>query len=1304
MSKKPREDLVPIGEAARLLGVSIDTIRRRDKKNILHSVRPDGKTRFFSLAEIESLKYSRPLSISEAAAKLELSRSTLRRLEKNGLIRASRNSKGERIYDQETIKVLLKSDSDSIDKFIDDQPHDHFDWQRFRKVLARLGLFILALPAFIIIITTLLSLLFPNEIGSFLGYEKKPSSVNVLGAQTQNNPISQANEALGRVIEPVATISVAVVKKTSSFILASLEKKQIEDINEIFALDNGKNIRPLHPIKLPTSAYLSITDPGPITNLNADYVRGRTPGIKEGNLAVLGANNSILGLKLSGVNLGLASVTSSLIADNAVKLATQTTGDYVASLTAGAGLTGTASGEASTPSLAVGGGNGITVNADNITLDLSTSGTTTTTSSNSGLELTSEGGRILGGCSSNQILKWNSTASAWECNSDSTGSGLVLDDVYTNDQDKIMPVNQAAGLTFQSSVAGNIAVDLRSTGDFVIQSSGTTFAAFDHTGSGMTLTVGSNSTSALQVSQSGTASGGSFRFTNSGTTASGVVISNTAGTLTTALDISDSSGIVNAINVGPNTILGSTAAIDFTNFDVGTGGAITVAAGQGLDTNAAGTLILGNITATTLNIGNTAATTLSIGAGGALTRAINIGTGTGVDTISIGTGSTGADVIAIGQAAAGISLTSANWSITNNGLFSITPTVATGNNFALTNSSLTSGILLNVTGTSTGTSGTASVFSLSATSSPTSGSSSISTNYFNLADTASGTFSGTSTGLNIRFQNQASVTHTQNAVAISNAAVGSFTDTTTEVLLLLDQADTTSTGNTAVTDALRITNSGGSTLTNAITIGTASQAITTAINLASTGITTDISLQNAETIDNDVNGTVAIKDNGSTTLLSASTTAFSINLDDTTTRTERLCHGGGDAGTGVAAVSDCSGTPGDYAENYGTTDSSIEAGDVVVIDPSRQGAQIENNGQKGSKAWIIKSQNSYAKSVLGVVSTAPNEVIGQNFDPSENPRPVALNGRLPVKISSVSSPIKTGDLLTSSSDPGRAMKAEKAGVVIGKALEDWDPSFGKDKIVVFVNISLADPNDILTKLSVSGDGSLLIPKLTVGNSNSDQSTSSSSSISVLDTINDLKSRIEKLEQNQNSTPAAKLIQSDQGQSSNLIASVSATLSAADKILTDSNVATLSALTVTGKTNLYDLGIVGNLNVGLIYIDGLQGSLNSLSQTLKIQSDKIADVSFEGDSVVIDKSGNFNLKEGRIVGNENIRGISIQVDEGKNEIQITFKTPRPTPSYAVSVSPSWLTQVAVKDKKEDGFTINFSNAAPTDAHLDWITID
>jgi len=58
-----------------------------------------------------------------------------------------------------------------------------------------------------------------------------------------------------------------------------------------------------------------------------------------------------------------------------------------------------------------------------------TTGTTSTTSSNSGLETTDEGVRMVGGCNDDQILKWDSTTNTWNCEADTGGGASQLTDL-----------------------------------------------------------------------------------------------------------------------------------------------------------------------------------------------------------------------------------------------------------------------------------------------------------------------------------------------------------------------------------------------------------------------------------------------------------------------------------------------------------------------------------------------------------------------------------------------------------------------------------------------------------------------------------------------------------------------------------------------------------------------------------------------------------------------------------------------------------------------------------------------------------
>ena len=69
------------------------------------------------------------------------------------------------------------------------------------------------------------------------------------------------------------------------------------------------------------------------------------------------------------VDSTLSIATSQLTGD--ITLGTQTSGNYVATVSGGNGLTGSGTGEGSTPTLAVGAGNGITVNADDVEVNVS---------------------------------------------------------------------------------------------------------------------------------------------------------------------------------------------------------------------------------------------------------------------------------------------------------------------------------------------------------------------------------------------------------------------------------------------------------------------------------------------------------------------------------------------------------------------------------------------------------------------------------------------------------------------------------------------------------------------------------------------------------------------------------------------------------------------------------------------------------------------------------------------------------------------------------------------------------------------
>ena len=175
-------------------------------------------------------------------------------------------------------------------------------------------------------------------------------------------------------------------------------------------------------------------------------------------------------------------------------------------------------------------------------------------------------------------------------------------------------------------------------------------------------------------------------------------------------------------------------------------------------------------------------------------------------------------------------------------------------------------------------------------------------------------------------------------------------------------------------------------------------------------------------------------------------------------------------GVNLYKLGDCTGTPADLAEFYPASPAVglPEAGDVVTIGPTL-GTYTTADGTTHQAFSVVKADKAYDQKLIGVVSTKAWQVMGKDvLEWADNAVPVALTGRVPVKIATSSAEIKSGDFLTSSTEPGMAMKATGDGYTLGKALEDWTPDSGKATILVFLNNSV-NINDTLANATPSAD-------------------------------------------------------------------------------------------------------------------------------------------------------------------------------------------------------------------------------------------
>jgi len=122
--------------------------------------------------------------------------------------------------------------------------------------------------------------------------------------------------------------------------------------------------------------------------------------------------------------------------------------------------------------------------------------------------------------------------------------------------------------------------------------------------------------------------------------------------------------------------------------------------------------------------------------------------------------------------------------------------------------------------------------------------------------------------------------------------------------------------------------------------------------------------------------------------------------------------------------------PGDMAQMFPSSAETIVAGSVMAIDPERPGAlRLARTAYDRRVAGVASGANDYRPGItLNAASAEPNRVT------------VTLTGTVYCLASSVNGTVRAGDLLTSSSVPGYAMRAGDSdaarGAILGKALED----------------------------------------------------------------------------------------------------------------------------------------------------------------------------------------------------------------------------------------------------------------------------
>jgi hypothetical protein len=127
------------------------------------------------------------------------------------------------------------------------------------------------------------------------------------------------------------------------------------------------------------------------------------------------------------------------------------------------------------------------------------------------------------------------------------------------------------------------------------------------------------------------------------------------------------------------------------------------------------------------------------------------------------------------------------------------------------------------------------------------------------------------------------------------------------------------------------------------------------------------------------------------------------------------------------------------------TNDNLEQGDVVIID-RESGLRVTRSTQPGDTA-VYGVVSSYEQAAMVIGGGGPDAMAT-----TKDRVPIALVGRVRVKVSAENGAIAVGDLLTTSETPGHAMRCGDrpgyAGAILGKALEPLARGIGLITVLV----------------------------------------------------------------------------------------------------------------------------------------------------------------------------------------------------------------------------------------------------------------
>jgi hypothetical protein len=451
-------------------------------------------------------------------------------------------------------------------------------------------------------------------------------------------------------------------------------------------------------------------------------------------------------------------------------------------------------------------------------------------------------------------------------------------------------------------------------------------------------------------------------------------------------------------------------------------------------------------------------------------------------------------------------------------------------------------------------------------------------------------------------------------------------------------------------------------------------------------------------------------------------------------------------GNGTSVVFDAAG--GDYAEWFrkANVNESMPIDTLVCL------------SQNGGVTKCTSTNNT----VVGVISGSYGFIGNSANENDPNYIVVGIVGQLPVFVSTANGNINSGDALTVSDNPGVAVKATTAGYVLGHALQSYN-SNGTGVINVYSSVGwfnpdayltsaggysitpkdnlLANPSDFVLKNSlgqtvtnVGAFSEAAIANLNAGMvnaqnistnnltiagqtlkdyvaSNSGQTNYDLSSDPLFQDLQnktaDLQTKMDVMSQRLDEQASAsafltEILQNQIGASNS-----------ADLNLNLGNVdiqsATVSGdLMVLGRTTVTDLGVTGNINAGLLSINGLNGEINTVGSDLYLQKNGLFAVDILNGKVVIDPQGDMTIA-GTVTADvvkantfevlgETTGTASISAGLTSVIVPVNYGSE----NYNVFVTPRTLTsnQLTVTSKTATSFTVSILTQDIKNILFDW----